>query len=77
MGGPFRLPELRDFQDKLRRAANLHLESDLNGGVVLNIAPLHALVPWKEAKSYREELLKSEYKWSSIGKQLREKVLVE
>ena len=34
------LSELRDFEDKLRRAANLHLEPDLNDGVVLNIAPL-------------------------------------
>ena len=41
------LSELRDFEDKLRRAANLHLEPDLNDGVVLNIAPLYELVPWK------------------------------
>src|SRR5208283_453874 len=46
------LSELRDFEDKLRRAANLHLDPDLNDGVVLNIAPLRELVPWKEAKSY-------------------------
>jgi hypothetical protein len=71
------LSELRDFEDKLRRAANLHLEPDLNDGVVLNIAPLHELVPWKEAKSYWDELLKGEYEWSSIGKQLRQKGLVK
>jgi hypothetical protein len=70
------LSELRDFEDKLRRAANLHLEPDLNDGVVLNIAPLHELVPWKEAKSYWEELLAGKYEWSSIGKQLREKGIV-
>ncbi len=68
--------ELRDFEDKLRRAANLHMKPDLNDGVVLNIAPLHELVPWKEAKSYWEELLAGKYAWSSIGKQLREKGLV-
>ena len=70
------LSELRDFEDKLRRAATLHLEPDLNDGVVLNIAPLHELVPWKEAKKYWDELLAGKYEWSSIGKQLREKGLV-
>jgi len=71
------LSELRDFEDKLRRAANLHLEPDLNDGVVLNIAPLHELVPWKEAKNYWDELLKGGYEWSSIGKQLRQKGMVK
>ena len=65
------LSELRDFEEKLRRAANLHLEPDLNDGVVLNIAPLWELVPWKEAKAYWEELMEGKYEWSSIGKQLR------
>jgi hypothetical protein len=71
------LSELQDFEDKLRRAANLNLTPDLNDGVVLNIAPLHELVPLKDAKSYWEELLKGEYDWSSIGKQLRQKGLVK
>jgi hypothetical protein len=71
------ISELRDFEDKLRRAANLHLEPDLNDGAVLNIAPLHELFPWKEAKNYWEELLAGKYEWSSIGKQLRQKGLVK
>jgi hypothetical protein len=70
------ISELHDFEDKLRRVANLHLEPDLNDGVVLNIAPLWELVPWKEAKNYWEELLDGKYEWSSIGKQLREKGIV-
>lgn len=68
--------ELHDFKDKLRRAADLHLEPDLNDGVVLNIAPLWELVPWKEAKKYWEELNEGKYEWSSIGKQLRQKGLI-
>ncbi|MCL4299600.1 MAG: hypothetical protein KJ077_27940 [Anaerolineae bacterium] len=69
--------ELHDFRDKLRRAAHLNLEPDLNDGVVLNIAPLWELVPWKEARQYWEELLAGKYEWSSIGRQLREKGLVK
>jgi hypothetical protein len=65
--------ELTDFRDKLRRAANLYLEPDLNDGVVLNIAPLWELVPWNDAKKYWEELLEGKYEWSSISQQLREK----
>jgi hypothetical protein len=71
------LSELRDFEENLRRTANLHLEPDLNDGVVLNIAPLRELVPWKEAKSYWDDLIDGKYEWSSIGKQLREKGLVK
>lgn len=71
------LSELRDFEEKLRRAANLNLEPDLNDGVVLNIAPLWEVVPWPEAKKYWEELKQGKYEWSSIGKQMRDRRLVK
>lgn len=71
------ISELQDFEDKLRRAADLHLEPDLNDGVILNIAPLYELVPWKEAKSYWQKLLEGKFEWSSIAKQLRQKELVK
>lgn len=70
------ISELQDFQDKLRRAANLNLEPDLNDGVVLNIAPLWELVPWHEAKKYWLELTANKYEWSSMGKQLKAKGLI-
>ena len=82
------LGELKDFAEKLERAAKLSFgntetlnsdvtyEPDLNDGVVLNITPLWELVPWKEAKNYWEELLEGKYEWSSMGKLLRKKGLV-
>jgi len=83
------LVEVKDFAEKLERAAKLNFgnpeklnsavkyDPDLNDGVVLNIAPLWELVPWKEAKNYWEELLEGKYEWSSIGKLLRKKGLVK
>jgi hypothetical protein len=71
------ISELHDFHDKLKRVADLHLEPDLNDGVVLNIAPLWELVPWTEAKKYWKELTEGEYEWSSISQQLRAKGLIK
>lgn len=65
------LTELDDFRDKLKRAADLNLDPDLNDGVVLNIAPLWELVPWKVAKSYWDELLDGKYEWSTVSGQLK------
>jgi len=60
------ISELHDFKDKLRRVADLHITPDLNDGVILNIAPLWELVPWKEPKKYWEALQEGKYDWSHI-----------
>jgi len=71
------ISELHDFVEKLERAANLNLVPEHDDGVVLTIAPLWELVPWKEPKNYWDELIEGKYEWSSIGKQLRRKGLVK
>ncbi len=60
----------------MSRASDTDAEPLVADGVVLNIAPLRELVPWKEAKSYWDDLMDGKYEWSSIAKQLREKGLV-
>ena len=68
--------DVLDLKERLEKVAKLGLDPDLNDGVVLNIAPLHELVPWTEPKKYWDDLLAGKYEWSTVGKQLREKGLV-
>jgi hypothetical protein len=64
--------EIVDFEEKLRRAADLGVVPDLDDGVVLNAAPLWELMPyWPVAKQYWQELQRGKYGWSSIGKHLQ------
>jgi len=67
------LSELEEFRETLDRVAQIGLSPDLNDGVILNIAPLWELVPWKDPKRYYSELLAGRYEWSAIGQQLRQK----
>jgi hypothetical protein len=65
--------ELYRFREALKEAADSGYDPDLDDGVVLSIAPLHRLTPWKEAGAYWRELLAGKYPWSSVGKQLHTK----
>jgi hypothetical protein len=68
--------EIQEFREKLERVAHLGLTVDHDDGVLLSIAPLHELVPWKPAKQAWDELVAGKYEWSTMSKQMREKGLV-
>jgi hypothetical protein len=69
--------ELKSYLKALDAAALLQVKPDLNDGVLLNIASLRELVPWKEPTRIWEELLHGKYAWSHIATQLRQKGLVK
>jgi len=69
--------EVTEFRKKLDAVALLNLPPDLNDGVVISIAPLRELVPWKEAEKTWEKLVTGEYAWSTMSKQMRERGLVQ
>ena len=70
------LSELRDFEGKLRAAADLQLLPDLNDGVLLSIAPLRDLVPWSDAKRAWNELQSGKYEWSQMSAQMKQRGLI-
>jgi len=65
-----RVDDLANFLDHLRQIAALNLTPDLNDGVLFNIAAFHSVVPWKDATTAWNDLIKGKYPWSAIGKQL-------
>lgn len=69
--------ELKAYIQELDSAALLDLHPDLNDGVLLNLAPLRELVPWKEPARAWDELLHGKYAWSHIASRLRQKKLVK
>ncbi len=69
--------EVTDFRNRLDRIALLNLPPDLNDGVVIGIAPLWELVPWKEAQKTWEKLVRGEYGWSTMAQQMRERGLIK
>jgi len=70
------LDEVREFRKKLDAAALLNLPPDFNDGVLISIAPLRELVPWKEAQKTWEKLVAGEYEWSAMARRMRERGLV-
>lgn len=71
------LAELKAFRKTLDRVALLNLPFDRNDGVILNIAPLHELTPWKEAGKMWNELVSGKYEWSTVSRHLRKLNLVK
>ncbi len=69
--------EVTDFRNRLDRVALLNLPPDLNDGVVIGIAPLWELVPWKEAQRMWEKLIAGEYPWSTMAQRMQERGIVK
>jgi len=65
------LEELVRFQSDVREVADMGYEPDRDDGVIINIAPLHKVVPWKDAGLMWKELQAGKYPWSTMAKRLK------
>lgn len=68
--------EVTGFHSKVRQLANLGLPPDHNDGVLISIAPLHELVPWKEAAAMWTKLTRGEYRWSTMSQRMNARGLI-
>jgi hypothetical protein len=59
--------ELKEFKQILESVAQRGYNPDFDDGIILNIAPLYELIPWKEPKKYWDDLEKGIYDWSHIA----------
>ena len=61
------LGELESFEGELHEVANGGWTPYLDDGVLINLAPLHAVVPWKEPKKMWEKLEQGDYDWAHLA----------
>lgn len=67
--------EIQEFSEKLNNVLNLQDENgkvvgydpDINDGIILNMAPLHELIPWNEPLKYWKELQEGKYDWAHMA----------
>lgn len=59
--------EIKEFRKTLERIAQKGYDPDSDDGVILNMAPLDELIPWKEPPKYWKELEEGKYDWAHIA----------
>ena len=69
--------EITTFRNRLDEIALRGLTPDLNDGVLISIAPLWELVPWKESGKMWQELADGKYEWSTMSQKMRQHGLIK
>jgi hypothetical protein len=62
------IEELKLFKQNIQEVIDTGFKPDIDDSVILNMAPLYKLIPWKEPEKYYKNLQRGEYKWAHIGK---------
>lgn len=58
--------DIKEFRKTLEKIAQKY-NPNFDDGVILNMAPLHELIPWKEPAKYWKELEEGKYDWAHLA----------
>lgn len=59
--------EITEFKENLERVAKMGYGPNFDDGVILNMASLHAVIPWNEPAKYWKDLESGKYDWAHIA----------
>jgi len=59
--------EITEFKENLEKVIDIGYYPHFDDGVILNTAPLHEIIPWKEPAKYWKELQSGKYDWAHIA----------
>lgn len=59
--------EITEFKEELEKVAKMGYDPNFDDGVILNMAPLHTVIPWSEPPKYWKDLESGKYDWAHIA----------
>jgi len=62
------MEELKLFKQNIQEVIDTGFKPDIDDGVILNMAPLYKLIPWKEPEKYYKDLQMGRYEWANVSK---------
>ena len=63
--------EVEQFKKEVQAVIDSGFTPDIDDGVILNMAPLHKLIPsWSEPSKFYKKLKEGDFEWSSVSKAL-------
>jgi len=62
------LEELELFKQDIQEVIDTGFKPDIDDGVILNMASLYKLIPWKEPEKYYKNLQMGQYEWAHVSR---------
>ena len=59
--------EITEFKEEVEKVAKMDYDPNFDDGVILNMAPLHTVIPWSEPPKYWKDLESGKYDWAHIA----------